>query len=549
MKLLRVEIIDAETCGGLLDGLNLRLRADDTKYDQFDPLCLVGPNGSGKSQFMQVIAEIFQTLCHHVVPREERLESNTWLLFEVEYLIRAGDAGEPTHVRATRRRAKGRKKPALVIERKVSNEWQACPLDDAGTIDLLPKKVVGYTSGDNETLSLPFLVSRAGYADEVYSNAIDARLRAEPIPDTRLMLIDYGTNLEVLVANQLLSETDTRAALLKESNVSDIDSCRCIIQLNHSAAPKGAPKEIRKLTKRNGVQLTEELERYLNNLIACATSHAIDRDEETYKLDFFIDAETRLACRTFWDSPMELYGALHKLGMLNDLVIPKPTRRRFRKETRELRFASRLPEPQDEDKVFRFEQVKLRSARDASSVDYVSLSDGEHQMTQILGTLAMQASPGVLFLLDEPESHFNPQWRVRFLKRILDLPTVHGQRGGEARTDRVDEQDCLLTTHAPFVPSDMPRERIFVFSKAEGRHKVEVRHPDVQTYGTTFDTIVATCFEVQPPISKKSLLEIETLMESTDEAHVEESLPKFGNSVEKAFLVNHLSQLRKQRGK
>src|SRR4051812_30818097 len=114
MKLLRVEVIKAETCGGLLDEFELRLRDETTPYDKFDPLCFVGPNGSGKSQFMQVIAEIFQTICHHLVPREERIESNASLLFEIEYLIRRPGNQAATHVRASRTPGKTKKRPSLV---------------------------------------------------------------------------------------------------------------------------------------------------------------------------------------------------------------------------------------------------------------------------------------------------------------------------------------------------------------------------------------------------------------------------------------------------
>lgn len=64
MKLLRVNIISAQTCGGLLDELNLPLRSPFSGYSGFDPLCLIGPNGAGKSQFLQVLTEIFQSVFH-----------------------------------------------------------------------------------------------------------------------------------------------------------------------------------------------------------------------------------------------------------------------------------------------------------------------------------------------------------------------------------------------------------------------------------------------------------------------------------------------------
>jgi restriction system-associated AAA family ATPase len=222
--------------------------------------------------------------------------------------------------------------------------------------------------------------------------------------------------------------------------------------------------------------------------------------------------------------------------MLNDLVLPKKTRERFRKDTKSRRFASRLPEPQDEDKVFRFERVMFTAQRTGKEVDYVSLSDGEHQLGQILGTFCMLSFPNVLFLLDEPESHFNPQWRVNFISRILDLPTKHGDR---REFSKATEQECLLTTHSPFVPSDMHKDKVFIFSKNE-EGKIEVQNPNIETFGTTFDRIIEECFNVRPPMSKVPFDEIQKLINSNNPEDIRLGMQNLGDSVEKAFLADRL---------
>lgn len=172
MKLTRVHIVKAVTCGGLLDGLGVGLRGTQSGPGQFAPLCLVGPNGAGKSQFLQVIAEAFQTVFHACVENEERAKGNENLQFEIEYVIRPTGGGDPVPVRLSRRND-GRRRPALRIERRDDLEWVECSLEKPATHALLPSRIVGYTSGDNETLSLPFLVSRSGYADAVGKQALD----------------------------------------------------------------------------------------------------------------------------------------------------------------------------------------------------------------------------------------------------------------------------------------------------------------------------------------------------------------------------------------
>ncbi|RAK02314.1 restriction system-associated AAA family ATPase [Larkinella arboricola] len=492
MRLLRIHIISADTCGGLLDGLDLTLRSHMDEQTNFSPLCLIGANGTGKSQFLQVLAEMFQLVFHAVVHQEERLEGNTSLLFEAEYLIKPRDNGLPVHVRIARQ-GQNRRRPVITIQKKVANSWMNCELDAAETQELLPRKVVGYTSGENETMSLPFLLSRSGYAEEVRESAIhQTQPTGAAIQDTRLMLIDYGTHLEVLVANLLLGSDEQRTSLLQFAHLDELHSFRCIIQLAHSAAPR-APERSRSHSRRKGIQLTDELEGYLDKLQKCATCYQYDDKTETYTFDFLVTPETKTAFRFFWKSAFDLYSAFHKLAMLNDLVIPKHARERFTKETKARRFASRLPEPQEEDKVFRFERVNFQARNRAAIVDYVSLSDGEHQLAQLLGTFSMISFPNVLFLLDEPESHFNPTWRRKFIDRLRALPTLDGRR---TTNSVASQQDCLITTHSPYLPSDLPKENVFIFSRAADTRKVSVKNPEIETYGLPFDAILKAYFDV-----------------------------------------------------
>jgi len=294
-------------------------------------------------------------------------------------------------------------------------EWSDVPPGSDDFAKNLPSLIVGYTSGDNETLSLPFFVSRSGYATDV-----------------------------------------AQAATFKGGR-----------------------------SKTPGVV-----------------------------------ADT-------------LYRAFHKIALLNDLAIPRAARRRLEKEIDSRRFASRLPEPQDEDKVFRFEQVGFRRRVDgkAASLDYVSLSDGEHQFAQILGIFSMIEAPDALFILDEPESHFNPLWRVQFTKQLLGLPNA--ERG---------RQEVLLTTHAPFVPCDLPREQVLIFSREDGR--LTVGPPTIETFGASFDRILDACFGVNPPISQVAQDIVGDLMADGTAAEIEVALTQLGPSVARSFLADRLRQLK-----
>jgi len=539
MKLIRVKIISADTCGGLLDGLEVPFRSPLYDYSGFDPLCLIGPNGSGKSQFLQVLAEIFQFILYICLDKQryiekvikvKGIEGNQNLQFEIEYFIYSKNENSFIRVRILGHK---KKTPILIIQRRDEEqcEWIDCELNDPQTCFLLPQKIVGYTSGDNETLSLPFLISRSCYASEVGKEAFTSVAEQQSIPDTGLMLIDYGTHLEVLVANLLLGDKSQLDSILETAGLQDLHSFRCIVQLNHSAAPK--PK---------GIQLTQELKISIEKLKSCATCYEYDEKTKTYTFDYWVNDHTRAAFSHFWSSAFDLYSDFHKLAMLNDLAIPKKARDRLLRDIENCRFASRLPEPQDEHKVFRFERVSFHSKKSDQIVDYVSLSDGEHQLAQLLGIFCMLSSPNILFLLDEPESHFNPQWRVQFISKILNLPTHNGDRREKFPAS---QQDCLITTHAPFVPSNMQGDKVFIFSKNEDG-KIEINNPDIQTFGATFNTIIERCFNVRPPISKLSRDKIQKLMKSEDSEEIKQGIRSLGDSVQKAFLADRFRELTNQ---
>ncbi len=528
MRLRLLKIERSGTGGGLFDGTQIWFgRDNDGKADAaLAPLCMIGPNGSGKSQFLQLIAEIFQAAWHAHAPGEERRSANDAVLFDLEYMIRPHQSHDYETVRLVRA-LKGKKPGPIEL---IRSDGESIRAREVTFGQFLPTLIIGYTSGDNETLSLPFLASRSGYARDVAKAAREVEAKA--VPDNRLMLIDYGTNLEVLFSNLILGSEPVRTELLRHARLGDLASCRCIVRLAHPAVPK-IPKK-KRVSSRKGIQLTDELEAVIANLQRTATCWHVDDKSETYTFDFLITEATRQAFAHFWSDAFSLYRSLHKLALLNDLAIPRPARKRFDKAVKERRFASRLPEPQQEDMVFSFEEVRFWPEHSKSNpVDYVSLSDGEHQQALILGTYAMIADTNAIFLLDEPESHFNPKWRVEFVQQLMKMV---GDRGN---------QEFLLTTHAPFVPSDMPRHQVMIFSRDEGTGKFAVSDPKIETFGTTFDRILESCFGIRPPNSQIAEKEIERLLKSDDVAEIEEGFKELGPSIGKALLADHLRKLKK----
>ena len=315
--------------------------------------------------------------------------------------------------------------------------------------------------------------------------------------------------------------------MLEHAALAELASWRCIVQLEPSTITRTEP-----INGRRGVKLTEELETILSKLRACSTCQHLDPSSDTYTLDFFVNDQSRAAFRKHWTDASDLYRSFHKFAMLNDLAIPKRVRNRLTRQIKRGHFAARLPEPQDEQKVFRFEEVRFHANKAGDApVDYVALSDGEHQQAQIFGVFSMITDANALFLLDEPKSHFNPEWRVKFIDRLMSISIP-----------KAIPREIILTSHAPFVPSDLRREQVIIFKRTQGG--IEVRNPTNETFGASFDRILKDCFEVEPPISQVARDEIKRLKEKGGVEEIEKAIPKIGASVEKAFLIDRLNQMK-----
>ncbi len=518
MRIIHLSIDSTTLYGSVLDGFRLTLDRGRSTGEMLSTVCLIGANGAGKSQLLQRIAEIFQDAWHTCSPEQERADPNNGLNFEIVYEVERAP-GSRQVVRLHRSAAQTNRSDVR-LELEDGGRWQEVESNDPRFGELLPPVIVGYTSGDNETLSLPFFRSRAAYARDVATTALNASRRLQTVPDSRLLLVDYATNLEVLIANLMLGSHVAAEELLSHADLADLSSWRCVIQLQPSTVGRG------------GVKLTAELEQIIADLRSASTCQHYDRSTGTYTLDFLVDDQSRKAFAAHWGSAVDLYRAFHKLAMLNDLAIPKKARARVNREIEIGRFAARLPEPQDEQKVFRFEEVRFRPKDPKGTpIDYVALSDGEHQQAQILGILSMITDSNALFLFDEPESHFNPQWRVKFVSRIQDLSSASSA-----------SRELVLSSHAPFVPSDMPRERVVVLER--NGSKVTARNPRTETFGASFDQILRDCFEINPPISQVAREEIERLMASNDVNEMEQAISGIGSSVKRAFLLDRINQLK-----
>ncbi|MEK8142403.1 AAA family ATPase [Streptomyces sp. M10(2022)] len=83
------------------------------------------------------------------------------------------------------------------------------------------------------------------------------------------------------------------------------------------------------------------------------------------------------------------------------------------------------------------------------------LSSGEQQLLTILGLLRLQRAHESLFLLDEPDSHFHPEWSRRWYSSVRSVLGPH------------QNSQFLTATHEPLLVANMTREQIRVVTSDE----------------------------------------------------------------------------------
>src|SRR5690606_34986788 len=141
-----------------------------------------------------------------------------------------------------------------------------------------------------------------------------------------------------------------------------------------------------------------------------------------------------------------------------------------------------------------------------------------------------------LFLLDEPETHFNPDWKAKFISSIRHCFALE-----ESSTMR----EMLITTHSPYLVSDSESKYVHVFEKDKETKKVTCGFPEFQTLGASVNKITIEVFKTPLTIGKHAFSFLKNIHDSYENgenknillAELEDTL---GDSVEKTLLIHKL---------
>lgn len=521
MKLIHFKYNNANSSHPL-NGFDEEFRNEDLIEEGFHPICLVGVNGSGKSKLLECIAQVME----HLVGEYSDFISgpeNKALTFQIDYLIKLKRGYK--YVRFIKTNTN--KKTQCYLG---SNQDNLELSSDTKEIkNYLPEIVVGYTSGENESLSKFFKPYNERFAKYYQERAIPTykEKRIDKLPELpHFLWVDFTMNNLVFIANAILGLSDESvwSTISKTINIRSLRSFRITIKLK----PKNGPS--------NGIIPAIEQEEIINKLKHCATTSTKLSNENTLILDFYNCEATVNAFMKYFKSKLQLYIDLFQLDLLNHVIIRSDLDeiRRIEKNTGEVLDRPLVPEYQ---KAFSISHIRLNHKNNNVILNYNDLSDGEHQYLHVFGTLNMVNKDNVLFLMDEPETHFNPQWRSAFISKMK-------------YTAGKSKQEYIITTHSPFLLSDSKSEDVYVFNKTKS--KITIDQPEIQTYGTAIDRLLEIAFGVAPPIAKLSSDAINRLINNKNKSikELEKEALGFGDSIKKMMLYHRIEELKSdQKGK
>jgi len=558
MKLHRLKILTGFR--GLAPGFEIRFNSSVEQSALLEPICFVGLNGSGKSNVLEVLSEIFYYLeTYHLADRSDLSSYKAKFGFEIEYSLPkiTFEMARVPWPELSEVWQKQDKNPVFKIS-KQKNKFPEISAsfgnkkyifknkDNNRNIGVLPARVIGYSSGMNELISNPFIKMDFHYLDAFEEHSGESS--HSTLDMNRMFFMDYDSNKLITICNFLFDVKGYRSqdyalssnirdfggkdlSLLKETlGIQDLHSFSISLHLRDSG--------------NKPIDLPSELNITIDNLKKCATCFEekfipskSKGDRRVIELYFWVNKATKKAFRYYFKRASALYRQLYFLRLLNNYLISKSLRKKIKKVGLGFNISSSIPRHEEQQLVFTVKDIALKKTGVKKPVYYQQLSDGEHQLLHILGTIILMDTPGTLFILDEPETHFNPEWRSKFVSYL------NNSLGGE---DKSREQEIILTSHSPFIVSDCKPDKVFSFYRKEKNNRVAYKQPDFNTFGASVNLIMMKVFDKQETISGLAQSEFERIRNlyahgQIDSNQATKEVSKLGDSIEKTIFLSSLS--------
>lgn len=143
--------------------------------------------------------------------------------------------------------------------------------------------------------------------------------------------------------------------------------------------------------------------------------------------------------------------------------------------------------------------IRLQKTGDKSFYPYVQLSEGEQQYLLVMGLVALTHSgrDDTLFLLDEPDTHINPQWQRSYIEQVKKL------------CSSADDEKCkafFISTHSPLlVQAYNPRQVNMLLFKKRDDGMIEISMEDYSIKNWRIDQVLLSDYFALPSARSSEL--------------------------------------------
>lgn len=417
---------------------------------EFKSHAVIGQNGSGKSNMIEAIVTIFRDL---------DLNLSASLSYELDYEIRGHEiAIVATEGNFPRVKIDGSREDAWLLSDTHHPELKD-PRDPEGERPMrgsarqyLPSHVFTYYSGKNDRIEALFQRHQRDFIetlDDDYSEHLDEDALSE-VHETdsllrRLFFCRHRHSRLVLLACLLAPEAPLKA-VLSNLRIEGIDSALFVLKQPHRLTGDNFTEaEIVSGDNRFWYDQTRFSQEFLSKVWELSTA-PIDFTEEKV-IDF----------RGRTEEQELLYLFVSGREKLNELREHIGDSYRFFRFLEGCYIADLL----DDLKIF----VNHQTAD--GFLTFEALSEGELQLLTVLGLMRLTHQDHCLFLLDEPDTHLNPKWKLNYfdqIEQVLEQSPESVLQG---------DSQIIVTTHDPMMIGSLRKEQVRVLKNTLNGTTVE----------------------------------------------------------------------------
>lgn len=403
---------------------------------------IVGSNGSGKSNVLELLVAVFRNLdlgesppCSYTIRYKLGEEGDEkWVTIDAN--PEEATIAEQYSISVATNAEKGGVKTRTVPISRVKR-------DKKGMSEYLPKYLFAYYSGPSDRLERYFKKHRAEFYRKLLKSQVDLKGDIRPLFYAKPFHSQF-----VLLAFFLSEQNDEeRKFLYDELGIEDLDSVHFVMR-----RPEWAKEKNELFWGASGV-----VREFLDSLIPHALAPLkITRPEDLSLTGSNIKNE-------FFHLYLPSVDTLRKFaeGLSPDVFF-------------KMLESTLLSEIISEVSV----RVKVRSS--VEPLSFRELSEGEQQLLTVLGLLKFTGGKDSLFLLDEPDTHLNPSWAVKYLKFLRAFVPNH-------KTSHL-----LMVTHHPLAIAELEKGQVQVMWQDNVSHQVFAQAPAESPRGMGYGGILTS---------------------------------------------------------